>query len=76
MKYTSHYLYDTLSKRPYLKESWLIRILEKPMRKEVQLNGRIKYWGYVEEIGKYFRVVTLEDGKTVHTAFPDRNFKE
>ncbi len=25
---------------------------------------------------KYLRVVTLEDGQTVHNAFPDRDFKE
>ncbi|GJQ22155.1 MAG: hypothetical protein HBSIN02_25100 [Bacteroidia bacterium] len=37
---------------------------------------RIRYWGYVEELGKYLRVVTLEDGETVHNAFPDRDFKE
>jgi hypothetical protein len=29
---------------------------------------------YIEELGKYLRVVTLEDGETVHNAFPDRDF--
>jgi len=28
------------------------------------------------EPGKYLRVVTLEDGETVHNAFFDRSFKE
>ena len=28
-----------------------------------------------EEIDKYLRVVTLEDGMTIHNAFPDRNFR-
>lgn len=41
---------------------------------EAQENGRIRYWGYVGEIGKYLRVVTLEDGETVHNAMPDRNY--
>ena len=31
--------------------------------------------GYnIEELGKYLRVITLEDGETLHNAFPDRNF--
>ena len=29
-----------------------------------------------EEAGKYLRVVTLEDGETVHNAFFDRDFEE
>lgn len=39
-------------------------------------DDRIRYWGYVQELDKYLRVVTLADGKTVHNAFPDRDFKE
>lgn len=27
------------------------------------------------ELGKYLRVITLEDGETVHNAFPDRDFE-
>jgi len=30
----------------------------------------------IPEIGKYLRVITLEDGQTVHNAFLDRGFKE
>jgi len=44
--------------------------------KEHQPDGRIRYWAYVEELGKYLKVVTLEDGETVHNAFPDRNYKQ
>ncbi|MBK8560778.1 hypothetical protein [Candidatus Amarobacter glycogenicus] len=30
----------------------------------------------IEELGgRWLRVVTLEDGKTIHNAFPDRGFK-
>jgi len=32
-------------------------------------------WIFVPGLGKYLRVVTLEDGETVHNAFPDRDFK-
>jgi hypothetical protein len=45
------------------------------IRTEVQPNGRIRHWGYVPEMGRYLRVVTEPDGKTVHNAFFDRRFK-
>lgn len=51
-------------------------MLENPIKKEVQPDDRIRYWGFVGELGKYLRVVTLGDGETVHNVFPDRNFKE
>jgi hypothetical protein len=40
------------------------------------VNGRIRKWGYIEESGKYPRIVLLEDGETIHNAFFDRNFVE
>jgi hypothetical protein len=36
----------------------------------------VRFWGYIEELDRYLHVVTLEDGETVHDAFPDRGFKE
>ena len=47
-----------------------------PVRRETQPDGRIRHWVYVAELGRYLRVVTLEDGETVHNAFPDRDFQE
>jgi len=44
-------------------------------RQASQGDGRVRHWIYVEELGKYLRVVTLEDGETVHNAFPDRHFR-
>jgi len=50
--------------------------LEKPYRKEVQPDdGRVRHWVRITELERYLRVVTLDDGKTVHKAFPDRRFK-
>lgn len=46
-----------------------------PEASEVQSDGRIRYWLYVPALGKYLRVITLADGKTLHNAFPDRSFK-
>ncbi len=76
MKSTRYFQEQVIRKRPYLQRRWIRQALTKPVRKEVQKDGRIKYWGYVKELKKYLRVVTLEDGKTVHNAFPDRNFRE
>jgi hypothetical protein len=35
----------------------------------------IQMWGFVVELGKYLRIVLLEDGETLHTALPDRRYK-
>ena len=55
---------------------WCQRALSHPIKKEVQPDGRIRQWVYIEELGKFLRVVTLEDGETILNAFPDRNFTE
>lgn len=41
-----------------------------------QRPGKGRKWGFVDEVGKYLRIVLLEDGETVHNAFSDRNFQE
>ena len=54
---------------------WIENVLDNPCWVEYQVEDkRIRYWGYIEELGKYLRVITLDDGKTVHNSFPDRNF--
>lgn len=76
MKTTAYFRNEVMRKRPYLTIEMCIRVIEKPYRREVQPNGRIRFWGKIEEYGgKYLRVVTLEDGETIHNAFFDRGFK-
>jgi len=75
LKTTRYFEEQVLSKRPYIKREWCQEAILKPIKTEVQPNGRIRHWMYISELGKYLRVVTLEDGKTIHNAFPDRNFK-
>ena len=75
MKTTSYYREDVLVRRPYLKDEWCERTIRNPVMRVAQPNGRIRFWGYIEEAQKYLRVVTLDDGTTVHNAFFDRNFK-
>jgi len=77
MQSTAYFREQVLRKRPYLKEEWIETVLNTPAKTELQPEDkRVRYWGFVAEIGKFIRVVTLEDGVTVHNAFPDRNFKE
>ncbi|OIO15933.1 MAG: hypothetical protein COZ80_00860 [Ignavibacteria bacterium CG_4_8_14_3_um_filter_37_9] len=77
METTRCFREQVIMKRPYLREEWIESILKNPMKMVKQENDdRIRYWGFVKELGKYLRVVTLVDGKTVHNAFPDRDFKE
>ena len=64
-----------LRKRPYIRREWCERALREPLRREVQPDGRVRYWTYVEELGRHLRVVTLEDGEGVHNAFLDRRFR-
>ncbi|CAN5199575.1 hypothetical protein BH23GEM4_BH23GEM4_13330 [soil metagenome] len=76
MKTTRYFEQEVVRKRPYIQREWCERALRNPARREVQPDGRVRYWLFVEELGRYLRVVTLEDGETVLNAFPDRRFKE
>ncbi len=62
--------------RAIIKEEWISDTIKKPVKTKVQTDGRIRKWKFIEEVGKYLRVILLEDGETVHNAFFDRNFKE
>lgn len=75
-KYTAYFENEVMRKRSYLKKEWCIKIIESPIRVEVQGEGRVRFWGKVEEFGgRVFRVVTLADRVTIHNAFPDSGFK-
>ena len=67
MKTTRYFAEQVLRKRPYLQVEWCTKVIAEPIRRERQRNGRIRFWG---------RVVTLDDGETVHNAFFDRGFRE
>jgi hypothetical protein len=76
--YTDYFEQKVLSKRPYLKKEWCTRIVDNPIRRELQPDReRVRFWGRVDEFeNKVFRVVTLADETTIRNAFPDRGFKE
>ncbi len=75
-KFTDYFEKEVLRKRPYLKKEWCIQVIEAPLKVEPQEHNRFRYWGVISEFeGRTLRVITLEDKKTIHNAFPDRGFK-
>lgn len=71
VKTTRYFEEQVLRKRPYLRREWCESVIKNPLKREVQPNG-----GLVPDLHeRALRVVTLQDGETVHNAFPDRNFK-
>ena len=76
MKTTRYCNEQVLRKRPYILREWCERIVACPLKRVVQPDGRIRFWGIVPELGdRVLRVITLEDGETLHNAFPDRDFE-
>ena len=81
---TYHFRVDVMDARPYLKLEWCIAVIENPIRREAQADGRIQFWGLVPELAELkaslrdrpLKVVTLDDGVTIHTAYPDRSFRQ
>ena len=72
---TEYFRNDVMVKRPYIKVEWIELAITTPVKRETQaLDGRIRHWVWIEELSRYLRVITLEDGVTVHNAFPDRRF--
>ena len=55
---------------------WIEKALQMPIATRIQTDGRVRRWAWIEEAGKFLRVVTLGDGETVHNAFFDRDFHE
>ena len=80
MATTRYFVEQVLRKRPYLTVEMCQDIVAVPLRIEVQEDGRIRHWGRVflpsEPDARILRVVTLEDGETLHNAFLDRGYRE
>ena len=78
MKTTRYFREQVLRKRPHIDPAWCAAIIAEPLRRDDQPDGRIHFWGEVTQPGedapRILRVVTLEDGETIHNAFFDRGF--
>ncbi|MBV5336192.1 hypothetical protein JZU48_04190 [bacterium] len=53
----------------------ILAALANPVKTEPQADGRVRYWAWAERHGRWLRVVTLADGRTVHNALFDRRFQ-
>jgi len=62
--------------RAIIRDEWIRRAVERPVRETIQYDGRIRRWTVVTEAGgRALRVILLPDRVTVHNAFFDRSFK-
>ena len=77
---TRYFAEQVLRKRTYLTGGMCEAVVCAPLRSEAQADGRIRHWGRInlpgEEKARILRVVTLDDGKTLHNAFIDRDYRE
>jgi uncharacterized protein YuzE len=47
LKTTRYFEEQVLRKRPYIKREWCRDVLANPIRREVQDDGRVRYWGKI-----------------------------
>ncbi len=77
MKVTRYFKEQVRRKRPYIRPEWCLRVIASPVQREVQEDGRVRYWGEIvlpgESVARILRVVTLDDA--IHNAFFDRGFR-
>ena len=78
MKTTQYFRYThQRPDRAMIKDEWIENVIHKPLKEEVQSDGRLRKWARIPEMeNRALRVILLEDGETVHNAFFDRSFKE
>lgn len=76
MKTTEYF--DQCRKRPdraRIRDEWIELAVDGPVAEQVQSDGRVRRWAFIESEKRYLRVVLLEDRETVHNAFFDRKFR-
>ena len=75
MKTTEYFRHTRIRPdRLRITDEWIQQAIHSPISVSLQMDGRVRHWAYIEEEGKYLRVVLLADGETVHNAFFDRDF--
>lgn len=76
MKFTQYFL--AMRQRPDrmdIRLEWIQRVIDQPIREEIQADGRIRRWALIDEADqRALRVILLPDRETVHNAFFDRRF--
>lgn len=73
MKTSRYYEFSVRRRRPDIKDEWVQKAIENPEYTDIQANGRIRHYIYIEECGKFLRVI-IDNGEVLN-AFLDRGFK-
>jgi hypothetical protein len=47
--------------RAVIRDEWILDTIKKPVKIEIQNDGRIRKWKFIEDVGKYLRVILNED---------------
>jgi hypothetical protein len=78
LKVTQYFLHTRQRPdRAIIRDEWIERVIQYPLREERQADGRIRRWARIPEMdNRALRVILLADGETVHNAFFDRDFRE
>lgn len=74
MRFSEHYINFRMEDRGITLEQ-AARVVSHPTRVLFQEDGRTRYWGYVNELGRYIRVVVEADDQTIVTVFVDSRFQ-
>jgi len=73
---TEYFRYTRLHPdRARILEAWIELAIRAPYTEQIQSDGRVRRWVFIEPEQRYLRVVLLADRETVHNAFFDRGFK-
>jgi len=60
-----------------IKDKWIEHVICQPEKEEIQTDGRIRRWARISEFdNRALRVILLEDSRTVHNTFFDRDYEE
>ncbi len=75
METTAYYDGEVQRKHPEVRQEWVERVLANPYHSETQPDGRIRYWGYIQEADKWLRVI-VADGKLLNRFFDHKKLNQ
>jgi hypothetical protein len=77
MRFSSHFEEDRREQqdRERITLAMCERAVSTPVVSEPNRKGRVAYGGYVEDEGRYLKVIVEPDGEEIVTAHFDRGFK-
>jgi hypothetical protein len=74
-RFTDYFESEVLRKRPCLKKEWCIPCCGQADSFRATGEQSLSLLGRDSELGRFLRVVTLDDKVMIHNALPDRRFK-